>query len=70
MMEQEHEAAGALLARLRELTRGYVAPPDGCPTFHALLDGLKELERDTHSHIHKENNLLFPAAVALEARDR
>jgi iron-sulfur cluster repair protein YtfE (RIC family) len=27
-----------------------------------LYEGLKELEEDTHIHIHKENNLLFPAA--------
>ena len=33
----------------------------------ALLDGLHELERDLHQHIHKENNILFPKALALEA---
>jgi regulator of cell morphogenesis and NO signaling len=31
-----------------------------------LLDGLKRLEADLHIHIHKENNILFPRAAALE----
>ena len=30
------------------------------------LPGPAELESDTHLHVHKENNLLFPAVVALE----
>ena len=33
----------------------------------AMLDGLSTLERDTHQHIHKENNLLHPRAIELEA---
>lgn len=33
----------------------------------ALLHGLHELELDLHRHIHKENNILFPRALQLEA---
>ena len=36
-------------------------------SFGALYDGLEELERDLHQHIHLENNLLFPRAAELEA---
>lgn len=58
----EHDEAGAALEQLRTLTNGY-SPPDGaCPTFRAVLDGLADLERDMHRHIHKENNILFPRA--------
>ena len=32
-----------------------------------MYAGLAELEADTHLHVHKENNLLFPAVVAEEA---
>jgi regulator of cell morphogenesis and NO signaling len=32
-----------------------------------MLDGLKQLEGDLHQHIHKENNVLFPKAIRLEA---
>ena len=32
-----------------------------------LYDGLSCLESDLHLHIHKENNILFPKAAALES---
>jgi len=64
----EHDRAGALLARLRSLTSVYTPPRDACGSYQALYAGLAELEADTHLHIHKENNVLFPAAVAEEMR--
>lgn len=66
MMMLEHDAAGDLLAQLRAVTGGFAAPPDACASFNALYDGLHYLERDLHQHIHLENNVLFPKAVALE----
>ncbi len=68
VMLAEHDRAGDLLTTLRSLTDGYVAPADGCASYRALYAGLAELEADTHLHVHKENNLLFPAVVALEQR--
>jgi len=65
MMEEEHALAGARLATMRELTGGYVAPADACPTFRGLYHGLAELERDMHVHVHLENNILFPRAARL-----
>jgi len=65
-MEHEHEAAGAALARLRELTDGYQAPEGACNTYRAMLDSLARLEADMHQHVHKENNVLFPRAIELE----
>jgi regulator of cell morphogenesis and NO signaling len=32
-----------------------------------MLEGLGALERDLHQHIHKENNVLFPRAQAMES---
>ena len=52
--------------KLRALTSGYQTPANGCRSYRALYDGLAELEADTHLHVHKENNLLFPAIIALE----
>jgi regulator of cell morphogenesis and NO signaling len=66
MMEREHEIAGALLARLRELTGGYTPPADGCTSYEMLYRGLAELEADTHLHVHKENNVLFPMVERIE----
>ncbi|HEY5888399.1 MAG TPA: iron-sulfur cluster repair di-iron protein [Acidimicrobiales bacterium] len=68
VMQAEHDRAGELLARLRRLTDGYQVPADGCASYRALYDGLAELEADIHLHVHKENNLLFPAVVILEQR--
>lgn len=62
----EHDRAGEALATLRALTDGYRPPADGCASYRALYDGLARLESDTHLHVHKENNVLFPAVVALE----
>ena len=66
MMTLEHERAGELLEELRVITDGYRVPADGCSSFRALYDGLARLEADTHLHIHKENNVLFPAVVRVE----
>lgn len=61
----EHDDAGGALARLREITNGYVPPPDACNTYRALFAGLAELEGDLHRHIHLENSVLFPQALAM-----
>jgi regulator of cell morphogenesis and NO signaling len=66
MMMLEHDQVGELLERLHTLTNGYQTPANGCASYRALYDGLAELEADTHLHVHKENNLLFPAVVAFE----
>jgi regulator of cell morphogenesis and NO signaling len=63
VMSQEHDAAGELLARLRELTSGYAVPADGCASYQSLYQRLEALELDTHLHIHKENHSLFPRAI-------
>jgi regulator of cell morphogenesis and NO signaling len=67
VMEHEHETAGSALKRTRELTNNYRAPADGCASFSALYEGLSCLESDLRLHIHKENNILFPKAAALES---
>lgn len=67
VMHLEHDRVGELLARLRHLTGDYQPPADGCASYAALFAGLEQLEADTHLHVHKENNVLFPKAVQLEA---
>ena len=68
-MEAEHESAGRLTAWLREITGGFTPDAQACNTHRALLSGLAEFESDLHRHVHKENNILFPRAVALAAGD-
>jgi len=61
----EHETVGELLDELNRLTGGYATPVDGCATYAACYQALAELEADTHLHVHKESNVLFPALRAL-----
>lgn len=65
-MLADHDDAGALLARMSELSGRYQAPPDACPSFKGLYHGLEEFERDLHQHVHLENNILFPRALEME----
>lgn len=65
VMMQEHDSAGEALARMRTLSDGYTPPPDACGSFKLLLHSLAGLELDMHQHVHKENNILFPRALAL-----
>jgi regulator of cell morphogenesis and NO signaling len=64
MMLHEHDVAASALRRLRELTDGYEAPAEACNTWRALWHGLGALEESLHRHIHLENNILFPRALA------
>lgn len=65
MMTLEHDRAGDLLAVLRGVTHDYAAPADGCTSYRSLYERLAALEQDTHVHVHKENHVLFPAALRL-----
>ena len=67
VLRLEHDRAGYLLAELRRATDGYAVPADGCASYEALYRHLEHVEEDTHVHIHKENNILFPMAAALQA---
>lgn len=64
VMEHEHEEAGAALRRLRSLTNDYTVPEEACNTWRALWHRLASLEQSLHRHIHLENNILFPRALA------
>jgi regulator of cell morphogenesis and NO signaling len=68
MMIIEHEEVGEMFARLRAHGGGYVVQSDGCRSYAALFAALAQLEDDTHLHVHKENNVLFPAVERVEAR--
>jgi regulator of cell morphogenesis and NO signaling len=67
MMMFEHDRAGELLAELRRVTDEFQPPLDACGSYQALFRGFAELEADTHLHIHKENNVLFPSVLQAEA---
>lgn len=66
-MIMEHEAAGQAFEKMREITKGYTVPPDGCASYQALYQALPAFAADLHQHIHLENNILFPRSVELES---
>ncbi len=66
MMMMEHDTVGDLLRELRALSSDYEVPADGCISYQTLYQALEAFEKDLHQHIHLENNLLFPRAVAME----
>lgn len=65
-LAEEHDVAGDLLRRVREVTGDFRVPEDGCASYQSLYQRLEALELDIHLHIHKETHSLFPGAIALQ----
>lgn len=66
MMMQEHDSAERIVAQIRDLTNGFEPPEWACPRNTAFHAGLAAFEKDLRQHVHLENDLLFPRAIALE----
>jgi regulator of cell morphogenesis and NO signaling len=66
MMEHEHDAAGNALRAMREASNQFALPADACVSYRTLYGALQAFEADLHQHIHLENNILFPRAIAME----
>jgi regulator of cell morphogenesis and NO signaling len=67
MMELEHDSAGAALKEISSLSSNYEPPAEACFSYRTLYAALKDFEADLHQHIHLENNILFPRAIAMES---
>jgi regulator of cell morphogenesis and NO signaling len=65
-MLAEHDAAGGILACIRELSHDFAPPVDACPTYRGFYQALAEFEQDLRQHIHLENNILFPRAIEMD----
>lgn len=66
MMEHEHDSAGAALRSIRKASSDFTLPADACVSYQTLYKALAAFEADLHQHIHLENNILFPCAIAME----
>jgi regulator of cell morphogenesis and NO signaling len=64
-LNQEHEFAGEAIDKIRILTQNYTVPEDACHTYRLALIQLHRFEDDLHIHVHLENNVLFPRALAI-----
>ena len=59
-LEAEHDQAGDILKKIREITNDFTPPAHACTTYRITYERLAELERMTYEHVHLENNILFP----------
>lgn len=66
VMMNEHENEGDRFREISKLTNNYTPPADACTTYKVTFEALKEFEKDLHTHIHLENNILFPKALNME----
>jgi len=66
MMEHEHDSAGEALRGIRKASSEFTAPADACVSYQTLYKSLAAFEADLRQHIHLENNILFPRAIAME----
>ncbi len=66
MMKDEHTVEGERFEEIAKLTNQYQFPEDACGTYQVTYRMLQDFEKDLHTHIHLENNILFPKAIALE----
>jgi regulator of cell morphogenesis and NO signaling len=60
VMRHEHDGHGEHLRALEEITRGHEPPEDACNSWRALYAGTRKLAEDLMTHMHIENNILFP----------
>lgn len=64
-MQREHGFIDELLGYLRQLSDDFQPPAWAAPEHRALLDELAAFDADTTEHVRKENEVLFPKALAL-----
>lgn len=64
-MLKEHDTAGSEVDEINRLTNGYRIPDDACNTYKVALKMLEQFEDDLHTHVHLENNILYPKALNL-----
>lgn len=66
IMAHEHDTTGRLIRRMRELTGNYTPPENACLSHKVTFSKLREVDSDITRHLHLENSILFPKAIAME----
>lgn len=66
VMAKEHESAMRHIHKFRTLTDNYTPPANACVSHRVSFAKLREMDNDLSQHIHLENNILFPKAIAIE----
>lgn len=66
MMVLEHHQTDDELGQIRHLSNGYTPPSGARESLVALYDGLRAFDQNMTEHVHAEDHLLFPRAIAME----
>ncbi len=66
VMMHEDQMLSKLLGKMREITQNYSTPTNACTSHKVTYALLLELDNDLVQHLHLENNILFPKAIAIE----
>ncbi len=64
-MEWEHEEVGRIIADLKSITNNFIPPTYACTTWKICYATLEEYIKDLQTHIHLENNVLFPRVLKM-----
>ncbi|MCZ2460970.1 MAG: DUF542 domain-containing protein [Chitinophagales bacterium] len=66
VMAHEHDSITRVFDLLRRYTDNYTPPGNAAMSHHVSFSMLKELDNDFVQHVHLENDILFPRAIAME----
>lgn len=64
LMRHNHGNIDRLLVQLREVTADYGARGEPCASCDELFRELRAFETELHEHVHLENDVLLPTALA------
>lgn len=65
LLMEEHELIGSTMDKINVLSKSCSVPVDGCNTYRVTYKLLEEFEDNLHTHVHLENNILYPKALKL-----
>jgi regulator of cell morphogenesis and NO signaling len=65
-MTEDHELADRLLAKMKELARESAATQEATAVRQAVLQRIEAVAEDLATHVHLEDEILFPRAIRLE----
>jgi regulator of cell morphogenesis and NO signaling len=66
LIKHNHGLITEYLQRIREITGNYAPPANACTTHKVIYALLGETDRDLSQHLHLENDILLPKAIAME----
>ncbi|MFA5668064.1 MAG: iron-sulfur cluster repair di-iron protein [Balneolaceae bacterium] len=68
VLAKENDKLDSIMANLEALTNGFNPPSNACASYRVLFQNLEGFQKDLQKHVHLENNILFPKALAFENR--